>query len=117
MEGSIISRKQLPRATEMHVTAHETKSRMRRPLREQMDAQSSVHQLLITITRRKRFLLAMVVLGGVLAGLAGFAVPVGFEASTQVILDAPSRNGPAGAVPAPEMLDASIDDNITMLLS
>ncbi|TIU98047.1 MAG: exopolysaccharide biosynthesis protein [Mesorhizobium sp.] len=117
MEGSIVSRKQLPRATEMHVTAHETKPRMRRPLREQMDAQSSIHQLLITIARRKRFLLAMVILGGVLAGLAGFAIPVGYEATTQVILDAPTRTGPAGTEPAPEMLDARIDDTITMLLS
>ncbi|TIU06165.1 MAG: exopolysaccharide biosynthesis protein, partial [Mesorhizobium sp.] len=117
MEGSIVSRKQLPRATEMHVAAHETRPRMRRPLREPMDTQAPIHQLLTTIARRKWFLLAMVALGGVLAGLAGLAVPVGYEASTQVILDAPSRNGPAGAEPASEMLDASIDDNITMLLS
>ncbi|RWQ39277.1 MAG: exopolysaccharide biosynthesis protein [Mesorhizobium sp.] len=117
MEGSIVSRKQLPRATEMHVAAHETRPRMRRPLPEPMDTQAPIHQLLTTIARRKWFLLAMVALGGVLAGLAGLAVPVGYEASTQVILDAPSRNGPAGAEPASEMLDASIDDNITMLLS
>ncbi|TIT02325.1 MAG: exopolysaccharide biosynthesis protein [Mesorhizobium sp.] len=117
MEGSIVSRKQLPRATEMHVAAHETRPRMRRPLREPMDTQAPINQLLTTIARRKWFMLAMVALGGVLAGLAGLAVPVGFEATTQIILDAPSRNGPAGAEPPAEMLDASIDDNITMLLS
>jgi uncharacterized protein involved in exopolysaccharide biosynthesis/Mrp family chromosome partitioning ATPase len=117
MEGSIVSRKQLPRATEMHVAARETRPRMGRPLREPMDTQAPIHQLITTIARRKWFLLAMVAMGGVLAGLAGLAIPVGYEASTQVILDAPSRNGPAGAEPASEMLDASIDDNITMLLS
>ncbi|MCV3208337.1 exopolysaccharide transport family protein [Mesorhizobium sp. YC-39] len=115
MEGSIVSRIQLPRATEMHVSARETKPRMRRPLREQIDTENPLHQLLTTIARRKWFLLGMVVLGGVLAGLAGLARSVEFEATTQIILDAPGRVGPNGTDAG--MLDATIDDNITTLTS
>ncbi|CCV06982.1 Exopolysaccharide biosynthesis protein [Mesorhizobium metallidurans STM 2683] len=117
MEGSIISRIQLPRATEMHVTAREAKPRMRRPLREQVETENPLQQLLTTMARRKWFLLTMVVLGGVLAGLAGFIRPVEYEATTQIILDAPTRSGPNGTEIAPEMLEASIDDHITMLSS
>lgn len=117
MEGSIVSRIQLPRATEMHVTARETKRRMRRPLREQIDTENPLHQLLTTIARRKWFLLAMVVLGGVLAGLAGFTRSAEYEASTQIILNVPGRSGANGTEPAPEMLEATIDDHITMLSS
>ncbi|PTE12020.1 GumC family protein [Mesorhizobium helmanticense] len=115
MEGSIVSRIQLPRATEMHVSARDTKPRMRRPLREQIDTENPLHQLLTTIARRKWFLLGMVVLGGVLAGLAGLARSVEFEATTQIILDAPGRSGPNGTDLG--MLDATIDDNITTLTS
>ncbi|MES0029114.1 exopolysaccharide biosynthesis protein [Mesorhizobium sp. M0040] len=118
MEGSIVSRIHLPRATEMHVPTREINPRMRPFLREQVDAQTPFHQLLITIARRKWFLLAMVILGGVLAGLAGFVRPVLFEATAQVIVDAPGRNAaPGGADSAQEMLDASIDDHLTMLSS
>ncbi|MER8554188.1 exopolysaccharide biosynthesis protein [Mesorhizobium sp. M0976] len=118
MEGSIVSRIHLPRATEMHVPTREINPRMRPFLREQIDAQTPFHQLLITVARRKWFLLAMVILGGVLAGLAGFARPVLFESTAQVIVDAPGRNAaPGGADSAQEMLDASIDDHLTMLSS
>jgi uncharacterized protein involved in exopolysaccharide biosynthesis/Mrp family chromosome partitioning ATPase len=115
MEGSVVSRIRLPRATEMHAAARET--RMQWPLHEQMDTQTPFHQLLTTLARRKWFLLAMVVLGGVLAGLAGLARPALFEATTQVIIDAPIRNGPEGADTSAEMLDATIDDHLTMLTS
>jgi uncharacterized protein involved in exopolysaccharide biosynthesis/Mrp family chromosome partitioning ATPase len=115
MEGSVVSRIRLPRATEMHAAARET--RMQWPLHEQMDTQTPFHQLLTTLARRKWFLLAMVVLGGVLAGLAGLARPALFEATTQVIIGAPIRNGPEGADTSAEMLDATIDDHLTMLTS
>jgi uncharacterized protein involved in exopolysaccharide biosynthesis/Mrp family chromosome partitioning ATPase len=118
MDSSIVSRIHLPRATEMHLPAREINPRMRLPLREQVDTQTPLHQLIITLARRKWFLLAMVVLGGVLAGLAGFARPVLFEATAQVIVDAPRRSAaPGNPESAQEVLDSSIDDHLTMLSS
>ncbi|TKB27819.1 MAG: exopolysaccharide biosynthesis protein, partial [Mesorhizobium sp.] len=76
------------------------------------------HQLLVTLARKKWFLMTMVVSGGVLAALAGLARPALYEATTQVIVDAPSRAGPAGGlVSAQDAVDSSIDDHITMLSS
>lgn len=118
MEGSIVNRIHLPRAAPKHVSPRETHTRMRRSLREQVGIQSPLHQLLITAVRRKWFLLAMVILGGALACLAGLARPVLFEATTQLIVDAPVRSAsPGGAESAQDMLESSIDDHITMLTS
>ncbi|MER9019055.1 Wzz/FepE/Etk N-terminal domain-containing protein [Mesorhizobium sp. M0898] len=118
MEGSIVSRIHLPHVTEMHLPAREITPRMKRPLREQMDTQTPLHQLLVTLSRKKWFLLAMVVAGGVLAALGGLARPALYEATTQVIVDAPSRAAPAGGlISAQDQLDSSIDDHITMLSS
>lgn len=118
MEGSIVSRIHLPHVNEMHVPAREIAPRMKRPLREQMDTQTPFHQLLITLSRKKWFLLAMVITGGVLAALAGLARPALYEATAQVIVDAPSRAAPAGgSVSTQDVLDSSIDDHITMLSS
>lgn len=116
MEGSIVSRIQLPRTTEMRVAVRETNPRMRRPLREPNDAQTPFGQLIVTIARRKWFLLAMVVLGGAMAGLVGISRPAVFEATTQLIVDGPMRTAPDGAG-AQDMLDTSIDNHLTMLLS
>ncbi|UVK46659.1 exopolysaccharide transport family protein [Mesorhizobium sp. AR07] len=116
MEGSIVSRIHLPRATQMAVAALETNSRMRRSLREPMQTSSPFHQLVVTVATRKWFLLAIAVLGGILAGLAGLARPVLFEATTQIIIDAPSRS--AGVTESvQDLLDSSIDDHLTMLSS
>lgn len=116
MEGSIVSRIQLPRTTEMRVAVHETNPRMRRRLREPMDTQTPFGQLIIAIARRKWFLLAMVVFGGALAGLVGFSRPAAFEATTQVIVDSPMRTAPDGTG-GQDMLDTSIDNHLTMLMS
>lgn len=118
MEGSIVSRIQLPRATQLAVPARETNARMGRPAREHLDTSTPFHQLLVTVARKKWSLLAMAALGGILAGLVGLARPVLFEATTQVIIDAPSRNASAGTVDsAQDVLDSSIDDHLTMLSS
>ncbi|CAN7667788.1 GumC family protein [Mesorhizobium caraganae] len=116
MEGSIVSRIHLPRTTEMRVAVHETNPRMRRRLREPMDTQTPFGQLIITIARRKWFLLAMVVFGGAFAGLVGFSRPAVFEATTQVIVDSSMRTAPDGTG-GQDMLDTSIDNHLTMLLS
>ncbi|TIO52799.1 MAG: exopolysaccharide biosynthesis protein [Mesorhizobium sp.] len=118
MEGSKVSRIHLPHATEMPVPTREFSQRLRRPLREQMDTQTPVHQLVATLQRKRWFLLAMVIAGGVLAALSGLARPPLYEATTQVLVDAPSRAAPAGGlISAQDMLDSSIDDHITMLSS
>ncbi|TPK72034.1 Wzz/FepE/Etk N-terminal domain-containing protein, partial [Mesorhizobium sp. B2-4-17] len=101
MEGSIAGRAGLPRTTQMAVAALETNPRMKRPLREPLEPSSPFHQLVVTLATRKWFLLAIVVLGGVLAGLVGLARPALYEATTQVIVDAPTggaSSGSAGSV-------------------
>ncbi|MGX9118462.1 GumC family protein [Mesorhizobium sp. BHbsci] len=86
-------------------------------MREQIDTQTPFHQLLITVSRKKWFLLAMAIAGGVLAAAAGLARPALYEATTQVIVDAPGRVAPAALTSAQEAVDSSIDDHITMLSS
>lgn len=118
MEGSKVSRIHLPHATEAPPSVREINPRMRRPLGEQMDTQTPLHQLLITLQRKKWFLLAMVVAGGILAALLGLARPTLYEATTQVLVDAPSRATPAGGLSSTQdLLESSIDDHITMLSS
>ncbi|TGT72738.1 exopolysaccharide biosynthesis protein [bacterium M00.F.Ca.ET.159.01.1.1] len=116
MEGSIAGRAKLPRVAEMRAEVREPNPRMRRPLRDVAEAQTQLGQLLIALTTRKWFLLAMIVLGGAVAGLAGFARPALYEATTQIIVDSPSRSTPQ-PVGGQDMLDTSIDNHLTMLTS
>lgn len=96
--------------------ARETNTPMMRPRREPIDTPTPFHQLLVTVMRKKWSLLAIAVLGGILAGLAGFARPVLFEATSQVIIDAPSK--PSGSLDSVlDVLGSSIDDHLTMLSS
>ncbi|WP_292075345.1 hypothetical protein, partial [Mesorhizobium sp.] len=67
MEGSKVSRIHLPHATEVPPPAREITPRIRRPLGEQIDTQTPLHQLVTTLQRKKWFLLAMILAGGVLA--------------------------------------------------
>ena len=117
MEGSIASRARLPRATQMAVATLDTNPRMRRPPREPVQPPSPFHQLVVTLATRKWLLLAVALLGGILAGLAGFARPVLFEATTQIIIDAPSTGTSNATATAQDSLDSSIDDHLTMLSS
>ncbi|WP_322417988.1 GumC family protein [Mesorhizobium huakuii] len=116
MEGSIASRARLPRATQMAVATLNTNPRMTPPPREPMQS-SPFHQLVVTLATRKWFLLAVALLGGILAGLAGLSRPVLYEATTQVIIDAPSSGTAGGMAPAQDSLESSIDDHLTMLSS
>ncbi|MDX8534093.1 exopolysaccharide transport family protein [Mesorhizobium sp. VK25A] len=116
MEGSIVSRIHLPRTTETRVAVREPNPRMRRQLREPGDAQTPFNQLWITIARRKWFLLAMAILGGVVAAIVGFSRPTQFEATTQIIVEAAARSTPDGTG-GQDMLDTSIDNHLTMLTS
>lgn len=115
MEGSVVSRIQLPRAPEMRGVMREPYPRMRRPLREPDETRTPFSELWITIARRKWFLLAMVILGGVVAAIAGFSRPAQYEATTQLIVG--GTGGTPGGAGAPDMLDTSIDNNLTMLTS
>ncbi|MBZ9880741.1 exopolysaccharide transport family protein [Mesorhizobium sp. CA10] len=116
MEGSIARRTKLPRATEMRVEVREPNPRMRRPLRDPREDLTPFGQLLVTLAARKWFLVAMVVLGGAVAGLAGFARPALYEATTQIIVDNPTRSTPQ-PTGGQDMLDTSIDNHLTMLAS
>ncbi|WP_245273643.1 exopolysaccharide transport family protein [Mesorhizobium sp. WSM3224] len=83
-----------------------------------MDTQTPLHQLLVTLQRKKWFLLTMVIAGGVLAALLGLARPSQYEATTQILVDAPSRAAPVGGLSSTQdLLESSIDDHITMLSS
>ncbi|TJV68677.1 MAG: exopolysaccharide biosynthesis protein [Mesorhizobium sp.] len=118
MEGSKVSRIHLPHATEVPPPAREITPRIRRPLGEQIDTQTPLHQLVTTLQRKKWFLLAMILAGGVLAAAMGLARPALYEATTQVLVDAPSRAAPAGGLSSTQdLLESSIDDHITMLSS
>ncbi|BAV47560.1 exopolysaccharide biosynthesis protein [Mesorhizobium sp. 113-1-2] len=117
MEGSIASRARLPRAKQMTVATLDTNSRMSRPSREPVQSPSPLHQLVVTLATRKWLLLAVALLGGILAGLAGFTRPVLFEATTQVIIDAPSGGTSGATASAQDSLESSIDDHLTMLSS
>lgn len=117
MEGSIASRPRLPRATQMAVAKLDTTPHMRSPLREPIQPSSPFHQLVVTLAARKWLLIAVALLGGILAGLAGFTRPVLYEATTQVIIDAPSGGASGGTAAVQDSLESSIDDHLTMLSS
>nr|WP_244571119.1 exopolysaccharide transport family protein [Mesorhizobium carmichaelinearum] len=101
----------------MAVATLDANPRMRRPPREPMQPPSPFHQLVVTLATRKWLLLAVALLGGILAGLAGFTRPVLFEATTQVIIDAPSGGTSGATASAQDSLESSIDDHLTMLSS
>ncbi len=116
MEGSVASRTKPRRITQNAVSVPENGAGIRRPLRQRMETPTPFHQLVVVIARRKWFVLSMVLLGGILGGLAGLSRPVLFEATTQIIIEAPSRS--AGSTEsAQDLLDSSIDDHLTMLSS
>ncbi|TPI09031.1 exopolysaccharide biosynthesis protein [Mesorhizobium sp. B4-1-3] len=114
MEGSKVSRIQRARTAEIPAATREHNPLMRRPLRDPAEAQTPFSQLWVTVARRKWFLLAMALLGGVIAAILGFSRPAQFEATTQLIVDATARNATAGAT---DMLDTSMDNNLTLLTS
>jgi uncharacterized protein involved in exopolysaccharide biosynthesis/Mrp family chromosome partitioning ATPase len=112
MEGSVASRtKFLTQGSLSGLDAG-----MRRPLHQRMEAPTPFHQLVVVIARGKWFVLSMVLLGGILGGLAGLSRPVLFEATTQIIIDAPNRSA-GGTESVQDLLDSSIDDHLTMLSS
>ncbi|TPI22382.1 exopolysaccharide transport family protein [Mesorhizobium sp. B2-1-8] len=116
MEGSVANR--IVRAKQIALPASDTNTLRRRKLRERIDTPTPFHQLVTVIARRKWFVLAIAIFGGVMAGLAGIARPMQFEGTTQVIIDAPNRNAAAGATQSvQDLLDSSIDDHLTMLSS
>ncbi|AZO41496.1 exopolysaccharide biosynthesis protein [Mesorhizobium sp. M7D.F.Ca.US.005.01.1.1] len=118
MEGSIARRAKLPRITQDAVPRFENDAGMRRPQHRRAEALTPFHQLVIVIGRLKWFVLAIALLGGILGGLAGLARPVLFEATTQIIIDAPTRNTSAGSTDSvQDLVDSSIDDHLTMLSS
>ncbi|WP_214473685.1 exopolysaccharide transport family protein [Mesorhizobium sp. dw_380] len=118
MEGSVATRAKLPRITQDAVPTLENNAGMRRPQHLHAEALTPFHQLVILIARRKWFVLAIALLGGMLGGLAGLARPVLYEATTQIIIDAPARNTSAGNMDsAQDLVDSSVDDHLTMLSS
>lgn len=115
MEGSVVSRIQPARSTPTVLSPREISPLHTRPLHEHDADSTPFYQLGITLYRNKWRLLGLAILGGVVAGLAGYARPVLYEASTQVVVDAP-RNPAAGQV-AQDTLDSTMDDHLTRLMS
>lgn len=117
MAGSAVSRIKLPRAVPQPVpTVVESRERMRP--RHEYEPPTPTRELVAVLTRRKWVILAFAVLGGILAALVGLARPVLFEATSQLIIDPPARSSLApGGSSAQDLIDASIDDHITMLSS
>ncbi|RAZ92512.1 exopolysaccharide biosynthesis protein [Mesorhizobium hawassense] len=117
MAGSAVSRIKLPRAVPPPVpTVVESRERMR-PRRE-YEPPTPTHELVAVLARRKWLILAFAVIGGILAAIVGLARPVMFEATSQLIIDAPARSSVApGGSSAQDLIDSSIDDHITMLSS
>ncbi|RWL48466.1 MAG: exopolysaccharide biosynthesis protein [Mesorhizobium sp.] len=117
MASSAVSRMKLPRAVPQHApTVVEHRDRIRPP--REYHPSTPAHDLVAVLARRKWLILAFAVVGGILAALAGLARPVMFEATSQLIIDPPSRSSLApGGSSAQDLIDASIDDHITMLSS
>ncbi|MBZ9718425.1 exopolysaccharide transport family protein [Mesorhizobium sp. AD1-1] len=117
MVGSAISPIQLPRINQPPAPVLEGRAHVR-SLREYVEPATASHQLFVILARRKWSIVAFAVLGGLLAGLLGSLRPVLYEATTQLIIDAPSRGSlPVGAPSSQDLVDSSIDDHITMLSS
>ncbi|MBZ9986771.1 exopolysaccharide transport family protein [Mesorhizobium sp. BH1-1-5] len=117
MAGSAISRMKLPRAAAQPAPAVvEHRDRMRPP--REYQSPTPTHELTAVMARRKWLILAFALVGGILAALIGLARPVMFEATSQLIIDPPSRSSLApGGSSAQDLIDSSIDDHITMLSS
>ncbi|WP_411908843.1 GumC family protein [Mesorhizobium sp. CO1-1-9] len=117
MAGSAVSRIELPRATPVAAPAPESRARVRPP-RSAPNSATPSRQLLVTLASRKWIILLFAVVGGILAALAGITRPTMYEATSQLIIDAPARAAlPASPGSAQDMIDSSIDDHITMLSS
>jgi uncharacterized protein involved in exopolysaccharide biosynthesis/Mrp family chromosome partitioning ATPase len=114
MEGSVTNRRRASAAqpSSMHEQLH---GEYGRPFfRAHDEVNSPARQVLITLWRSKWLLLLCALAGAVLTGLIGLTRPVLYEATTQMIVDAPPNNG----VPVtPDALGALIDDHLTIILS
>ena len=77
-----------------------------------------LRQLVVTLWRRKLFILALTLIGGILAGLAGLSRPALYEASAQLIIDAPGVNAQAGnAGGSIDLITQAVDDHMATLIS
>lgn len=115
MEGSVAGRGRLPRATQIVVPTLENNIYMGKLQRRHEEGANPLHQLVAVVWSRKWRVLAFALLGGLLGGMAGLARPMLYEATTQIIIDAPSRGSPTDSVQ--DLLASSIDDHLTMLSS
>jgi uncharacterized protein involved in exopolysaccharide biosynthesis/Mrp family chromosome partitioning ATPase len=116
MASSAVSRIKVPQAVSPVPAVVEAGERMR-PRRE-YEPSTPTHELLTVLARRKWLILALAIVGGILAAMVGLARPVLFEATSQLIIDAPARISVApGSASAQDVIDSSIDDHITMLSS
>jgi len=112
MEGSISNRRQTPRNSTPDVP-----KRMLRSFRHQSAEIQPLQQVLITVLRRKWFILSFALLGG-LFGLAGLARPALYLSTVQLIIDLPGRErGANNAIVSQDVFDSTIDDHLTMLVS
>lgn len=115
MEGSVAERGRLPHDTQIIIPTFESNRCTEKTPRQRVDPSSPLHQLIVVVRRKKWFVVAFALIGGILAGLAGLARPLLYEATTQIIIDAPTKSSPVES--AQDLLDSSIDDNLTMLSS
>ncbi|TIR21941.1 MAG: exopolysaccharide biosynthesis protein [Mesorhizobium sp.] len=117
MASSAVSRIKIPASVPASVPAVVEAGQRLRPRRE-YEQSSPTHQLMADWARKKWLILALAIVGGILAAILGLARPVMFEATSQLIIDAPARVSIApGAGSAQDVIDSSIDDHITMLSS
>ncbi|CDX46515.1 Lipopolysaccharide biosynthesis protein [Mesorhizobium sp. ORS 3359] len=115
MASSAVSRIKIPLAVPTPVPGVVEASEW--PRRDNQPS-SPTHELVSVLARRKWLILALAIVGGILAAILGVARPVMFEATSQLIIDAPARVSVApGAASAQDVIDSSIDDHITMLSS
>jgi uncharacterized protein involved in exopolysaccharide biosynthesis/Mrp family chromosome partitioning ATPase len=117
MEGSIASRNQLPRGTQVFSPVHAAEGNARRPLRQMAVASTPFNEVLVTLWQWKWLILAGAIAGGLLTGLAGLARAPVFEATTQLIIRTPAASGAPETPPTQDALTSRIDDHITGISS
>ncbi|RWA66590.1 exopolysaccharide transport family protein [Mesorhizobium sp.] len=118
MADSAISRIRLPGAAVQPTPAVLENRERIRPRLERATPLVASSQLAVALRRSKWSILAFALAGGILAALVGLVRPVMFEATSQLIIDAPARSSIApGGSSAQDLIDSSIDDHITMLSS
>lgn len=86
------------------------------------DAIQTMKQLLESIRKHRRFIVKMIVAGGLLAVAASFFLSPSYMATTQLvvratIVGAPDAAGSGGEAPSAGVEDSTIDTHITVLLS